>query len=308
MLVGIEHNRNTRVEKWMTTLAQKFNEAGQNTFLNSSWAKIPPCDVFIVWNGQAKNVWEAVQSLLCRGTRVITCEHGWFPQADHFYFDGAGANYLSTIASMKFTQPDEKGLDALCTWLYKYHNRRPVGIPYKPGFIFLPLQLEYDAQITKASNFSTMQEVVNLVTTGFPNDLIVVKPHPLNAEAIVSTQGNMVVAPVDTNLHQLIKDSKVVVTVNSTVGAEALSYAKPVIALGLSFYTHDGIVLSGQTSTLFYESVNAIRDGWQPDRLLLQCMFYELVRRQWKIQDLQGEKNIGRILNGDFYAWGSSAS
>lgn len=48
------------------------------------------------------------------------------------------------------------------------------------------------------------------------------------------------------NIHQILKDSQLVITINSTVGIEALIYHKPVIILGNAFYNIKGITYSLQ--------------------------------------------------------------
>ena len=113
----------------------------------------------------------------------------------------------------------------------KYHNHYLVA-----------LQLEYDSQIVFGSNYSSNQEFIDDVIDVFRSSStqIIFKSHPHDNK--------------NYNYHGLEKTSeptpdllakvKGVVTINSTVGFEALHANLPVMCFGKSFYTLNNYVYS----------------------------------------------------------------
>ena len=55
-----------------------------------------------------------------------------------------------------------------------------------------------------------------------------------------------IIAASHANTRELIKRSRLVVTINSTVGIESLLYYKPVITLGNAFYNIEGLTFPCQ--------------------------------------------------------------
>jgi len=126
------------------------------------------------------------------------------------------------------------------------------------NYIFLPLQVRTDSQILCHSSFKDMVEVTNTCLTALENYnkrshkplALVIKEHPRDAhlaELIKKTNKSSVkihfLRQADTK--QLIANSRMVITVNSTVGIDGLLYHKPVITLGLAFYSIEGIADKG---------------------------------------------------------------
>ncbi|MCK4830858.1 hypothetical protein KA005_84890, partial [bacterium] len=76
---------------------------------------------------------------------------------------------------------------------------------------------------------------------------LVVKEHPkdkylLELKKSIKSPGVKVIFLRQADTRKLIKESRLVITLNSTVGIESLLYYKPVITLGNAFYNIDGIV------------------------------------------------------------------
>lgn len=118
-----------------------------------------------------------------------------------------------------------------------------------PKYIFCPFQVHNDTQILLNSPWvRNMFDFYQLIESAIPflpdNYSFVVKEHPsdkvsypelhLKNEKIVFANGN------DTEC--LINQSEAVLTVNSTVGIEALMLGTPVITVGDAFYNIDGLV------------------------------------------------------------------
>ncbi|MEF8700875.1 MAG: capsular biosynthesis protein [Candidatus Accumulibacter sp. UW20] len=147
-------------------------------------------------------------------------------------------------------------------------------------FYFFPLQLDSDSQIKIHSDFQDMSEVIEMTLRSFaahaPVDhLLVIKNHPhdigmVSFKRVVARLGRelgiskRVVYLESGNLPRLLKHTRGVVTVNSTVGPSALVHLKPVIALGRAVYAIRGLTFQGD-----------LRDFWHhgepPDKQLFRC-------------------------------------
>ncbi|WP_410474907.1 capsule biosynthesis protein [Guyparkeria sp. TX1] len=124
-------------------------------------------------------------------------------------------------------------------------------------FFLLPLQLDGDAQIRNHSPFDGMSGVLCSVMRSFaeqadPSHWLVIKNHPLDpgvasherqARRMADELGirDRVVFLESGPLEELIKASRGVVTVNSTVGFVSLGLGCPTIALGESIYRLPGL-------------------------------------------------------------------
>jgi capsular polysaccharide export protein len=128
-------------------------------------------------------------------------------------------------------------------------------------FYFFPLQLDCDSQIRNHSSFGRIAPSIEFVIKSFaakaPSEaLLVIKEHPLdnaltNWRAMVEQVaaaagvGGRIVYLEGGNLDWLIKRCQGVVLVNSTVGFLALSYSKPVIAMGEAIYDMPDLTFQG---------------------------------------------------------------
>ncbi len=136
------------------------------------------------------------------------------------------------------------------TWRYVSRklaagNARPETPPPLPErFIFLPLQVHDDTQIIVHSPLiRMMEELVDETIEALPEGWdLVVKSHPSDegrrGYAVISEmlEGPRYHFLRRGNTLELVKRSSCVVTVNSTVGLEALAMEKPVVVLGDAVY------------------------------------------------------------------------
>lgn len=139
-------------------------------------------------------------------------------------------------------------------WLYQ---------PENAGRWFLvPLQVHNDSQVTHHSPFPGVEAFIDQVMASFaaharPEELLVIKHHPMDrghrdygrhiarqAEALGLAQQRVIYLH-DAHLPTLLRHARGVVTINSTVGLQALYHRCPVIALGESFYALPGLVHRG---------------------------------------------------------------
>lgn len=161
-------------------------------------------------------------------------------------------------------------------------------------YVFVPFQLQSDAQIIRHSpQISTMEELIKLTLRPVINynkrnrkDLkIIYKPHPLykadgksfDIDKIRSmiNDSNYALLIEDYSTQELINKAKVVITINSTVGIEALISNKPVITLGQAFYNIKNLVCHIED----VEKLNDLFDEiiqFKPDEDLVSKFLYYL--------------------------------
>jgi hypothetical protein len=114
-------------------------------------------------------------------------------------------------------------------------------------FVFYPLQFHRESRVTvRAPEFYNQSWLVEYLSRKLPpNHSLFTKDHPqqLGAQPL-STVDSIVrhskaLAP-ELNAHDVIKASSAVVTLNNTVGYEAILHGKPVVVLGEAFYSNLG--------------------------------------------------------------------
>jgi capsular polysaccharide export protein len=146
----------------------------------------------------------------------------------------------------------------------------------KPNHVFIaPLQLSDDPQVTLHSNFTNLEEYIELVLTSFAKHIklgninyLVIKNHPmgighqnyklfisdlaklLEIEEYIYYINNIVITHVKRNLAGCI-------TLNSTYGLKCLSFGVPVITLGNCFYNKPELTFQG-TLDQFWSSTKKI--------------------------------------------------
>jgi capsular polysaccharide export protein len=130
----------------------------------------------------------------------------------------------------------------------------------QPYYLF-PLQLDADSQIRFHSSFGRMAPAIEKVIRSFassaPTDaLLVITEHPLDTGLVELgriTREYAAAAGVAARViylqggspDELVKGSRSVVTVNSTMGILALTFSVPVVALGHAIYDMPGLTFQG---------------------------------------------------------------
>jgi capsular polysaccharide export protein len=144
----------------------------------------------------------------------------------------------------------------------------------EPGDCFLfPLQLDDDFQIRNHSDTGGMLPAIERVIASFGRSApagsrLVIKEHPLDnglvnwrrhVRRIAAAQG--VASRVDYvnggSIEPLIDRAKALVTVNSTSGFLALSFGRPVIALGSAVYALPGLTYQGPLDRFWTDATPA---------------------------------------------------
>ena len=161
----------------------------------------------------------------------------------------------------------------------------PDTVPLPPRFIFIPFQVEVDSQLILHSPLvgrsmdqflSVCQEAVRQVAPGCK---LLVKLHPANLGQIdygpLLRKYPDVLFQKGGSIIQLIESCLAVITINSTVGFEALTYYKPVLTLGECFYNIPGVAYHVEHLDKLPELLNAALSS-PVDRERIDRMLYYL--------------------------------
>lgn len=114
-------------------------------------------------------------------------------------------------------------------------------------YVFYPIQYYRESRLTmRAPEFYNQLWLIEFLSRSLPDDCeLVVKDHPHHVGALPLTHARKItryahaVAP-SIPARTVIKHADAVVTVNNTVGYEAIMYGKPVVTLGDAFYSGAG--------------------------------------------------------------------
>ena len=110
-------------------------------------------------------------------------------------------------------------------------------------YIFFPTQVRYDSQLILNSDINNQQAIEKAVALAKErNCMLYVKIHPAETDpeilrdyVLLKEKYDFLI--VNSNTTELIKQAKVVVTINSTVGLEALIYNKELKVYGRAIYS-----------------------------------------------------------------------
>jgi capsular polysaccharide export protein len=190
---------------------------------------------------------------------------------------------------------------------------RPVS-EEKPNFeyIFVPLQVTNDTQTVVHSPFSGTQEFINQIQKSYfalPTEIqarykLVFKKHPMEEHVDYVFDSKSIISKAGTP--DLVRESAVVVLINSTVIVDALKAGRPVITLGESFFNIEGLTIRSKLSTLTDDIVKCLTTKTSPDQKLLKN-FLDFLKFRYQINgnifyydDSTIKRIASRIANESF--------
>lgn len=120
---------------------------------------------------------------------------------------------------------------------------RSVDVTDRRGFIFYPMQVTTDSQLLLNSDYDNWQAIGYALEYARSKGVgLVIKPHPAEIKADVVSRLNRLcsinedVCISSNDIATLIDDCSEVITINSTVGQEAIIRGKDVQVLGRAFF------------------------------------------------------------------------
>jgi hypothetical protein len=134
-------------------------------------------------------------------------------------------------------------------------------------FVYFPLHVVDDYKIKRViphcyDQASIIEQVADSLPHGYE---LVLKEHPMSIgrnklkllRRVARIPNARLVAP-HTSSHQLIQQAEAIAVISSTVGLEALLYAKPVLTLGQPFYSGYGVTVDVDSFREIREAVPAL--------------------------------------------------
>jgi hypothetical protein len=147
-------------------------------------------------------------------------------------------------------------------------------VRFQRPFVYFPLHVTDDYKIRGViphceDQASLVEQVSDALPAGYD---LVIKEHPMSIgrnglgmlRRLVKRENVRLVEPW-TSSHELIRASSGVAVIGSTVGLEALLYARPVLTLGRPFYAGFGVTLDVDSFSEITEKVPALLQ-FRPDR------------------------------------------
>jgi Capsule polysaccharide biosynthesis protein len=141
-------------------------------------------------------------------------------------------------------------------------------------FVYFPLHVTDDYKIKRViphcvDQASLIRQVAESLPHGYD---LVLKEHPMSVgrnrlgmlRRLTSIENVKLLDPY-TSSHELMQRAEAIAVISSTVGLEALMYAKPVLTLGQPFYSGYGVTLDVDSFREIREQVPALL-RFQPDR------------------------------------------
>ncbi|MEN8180178.1 MAG: hypothetical protein ABFS39_16380, partial [Pseudomonadota bacterium] len=173
---------------------------------------------------------------------------------------------------------------------FKWKRTLNRNIPSDPGalpekYIFIPFQVVKDSQLLLYSPLVGndmelfLSECHAAVKTAAGDYTIVVKLHPADVNNIdysgLMEQYPDVIFLKDYSSNRLIQSASLIITINSTVGVEALIHEKPVITLGDNFYNVHEVVHHVTSLSDLPQAIRAALSN-PPDKEKIRRLLYYL--------------------------------
>ncbi len=254
------------------------------------------CDTVVLWNGQKQPYLTVLKAARATHKEILFMENGLLPKTTTADFSGVNAdNCLPRNPQFYRNLPDhysetENSVELTVRVPLKHkdtHNEATRTLP--KNYIFIPFQVPSDTQIVVNSPWITSMEMFFAqldsvqqqlrATLGDDAPYFIFKEHPswkgsfshlhdINPHCIFANANNT---------QSLIEGAQAVVTINSTVGLEAILLGQKVITLGHAAYTIDDIVLQADNFQQLMAHVAAVSE-WQPNQVLRRKFIAFLAR------------------------------
>jgi len=251
-------------------------------------------EVHLVWGMKYR---PKIYKELAKQKNLWFMENGWFSQSTGFTIDPMGANGLSSLLHSQLPRDPTVSDEMIDSYTKDLHKRMKThkDITNERDYIFIPLQVERDTQLLywsecPARHPNRLQWFVEQVCRAFPNERLIFRPHPRDkdtGERISQSCGAFRGHKSSTlesggNTYQWIKHARAVISINSTVLLEALTFLTvPILAFGTGLFTGNGIFLeakgdTGRLKEIFSYSIPVERRRWFLSILMQRHIPYKM--------------------------------
>jgi capsular polysaccharide export protein len=250
-----------------------------------------------MWNGQGGRRRTLMQVVRQLGFRTLYAELAPIP--GHITLDPQGVNAAGMLRRdadyYRAWARAYAGTGGLESWRNGLVARAGVkresqGDTDSGPFLFVPLQVRGDTQIVLHGGWiksvpQLIEEVARAAEQLPAGWRVVFREHPSdregNAEQLGRLVGPRVAVDNVTDTFELVRRSAGVVTVNSSVGLQALLFGQPVLALGHANYAVPGIVATAEGADELGEAFATARD-WSIDLALAEA-FLRFVAEEYYV-------------------------
>lgn len=278
-------------------------------------------NIVILWNGNKLPNQTVALAAKMSQVKLYFYENGLLPNTTSL--DPQGVNEASSVSRDPGFYFNEK-IETLPIFeppeliAREQHKKRQKGnvIDLPERYIFVPFQVPHDTQVVCFSPWidsmeSLYDEVMLAVNQlGDPTLKIIFKEHPSwhkHFDGLYQKDMNAIFANHN-DTEQLISGAEAVITINSTVGLEALQLGKKVITLGEACYNIEGLVLACKNRSELADHLTQL-DHWQPDLNLRNNYFRYLqyvycVDGSWKKCTSEHVLAVNkRLTQGDLFSF-----
>lgn len=206
-------------------LEYNFAFTGEDTFRSSAF--IMNASLVCIWNG--KQLGSSLMTELCesRGIPRFHLEWGMLPQSETYFVDPYGF-CGDSILNTDLTWVEDEDMETYKKLQGQLQQEYAVG---DDGYILVPLQRARDSQILYYTKYNNMQQFIDEVQYMYPNNRIVIKPHPKEPRIQIN-KGRCEIADPRIDFLALASKASVVVGLTSTSLYEAAIMGKNVVSMG----------------------------------------------------------------------------
>ena len=256
-----KERKRSKLPNWLHLQLLKLQYNGARRYFSDRNDAVAVC-----WNGLNGTRRVFMQGAKHAGARRLFFELAPFP--GRCTIDPSGVNYANSLPRTIEPYLSWKAGSPSDDWKQireSVRQRQPIMAPAPNGtlppltdpFLFVPLQTPGDSQLRLfGGSFSTVESFIAALAEAVkhlpPEWHLRVKEHPTSpvsfADKIRSAAPNRIYID-NTDTFSQVAASRGVVTVNSSVGLEAMLFDKPVVACGQCFWAVDGVAQTAQTAS-----------------------------------------------------------
>lgn len=277
-------------------------------------------DMVCVWNGTLPPLGAATCVAKKLGLQTMYFENGYLPNTTTV--DPRGVNNNNSLVGQLRTFYEAVPIDAnklqnvyikppairelKSRWYQRLFKRKPIGqaedVQLPERYVLIPFQVHDDTQVLLHSpHIKTMPELMDFVVPAVDqhnkrtgdNLRIVAKEHPsdfgrTDYHDLQEKYYNKVMFLRYYPTPELIKQAKAIITINSSVGIEALLAHKPVLTIGNAFYNVPDLVdhiANFEDLIVRLESIDKPVDAKLIDAFIYYLRYFYLAEGSWRNPD-----------------------
>lgn len=262
-------------------------------------------DAIVVWNGNRMPSAIIAAAARAAGMPQLYFELGAMPGT--LQVDARGVNALNSLPRdpawyLQREAVDFEGRDLVPRAPRRGKSADAVELP--EHFLFAPFQVDADTQIVGFSPwirsmrhwFSVLIDLQNWLREKGDPRVVVVREHPSDREDYsdlhAAAEAAGMVFANGNPMSELLQKADGVITINSSVGIEALLYSQKVIVCGDAFYQVDTLTQSARSEAELHDAVDGL-GAFSPDESLRQAFLATLD------EYFMPNFNVQAILAGD---------